>query len=67
MIGNIADRGLHDKGENTAYGSNETHLSQCKGKLAGKGRKQRADERIVEVSCEVDQEEKKNHLNVNVS
>jgi len=67
MIGKITHRGLHDKGENAAYGSKETHLSQGERKRGREGGKQRADKRIVEIACEVDQKKKKDHLHINVS
>jgi len=66
MIGKITHGGLHDKGENAAYGSEETHLSQGEGKRGRESGKQRADKRIVKISGEVDKEEKENHLDIDV-
>ena len=67
MIGKIAHRGLNDKGKHAANSSKESDLSQCQRKRAGKGRKQRADKRVIEISCEVEQKQKKNYLKVKVS
>jgi len=53
MIGKVTHRGLHDKGENAAYGSEETHLSQGERKRGREGGKQRADKRIIKISGEV--------------